>query len=70
MARVHHDAFARSSYDRLSHGPGECQFCGQLRAVVYSYVHVPDDRLRGIVDSVHRRARVFCNLDCFKSYYL
>lgn len=68
MARVNHDSFARGSYDRRSHGPGECKWCGQQRHVVYSYVWVDDDNNRP-GDAAHRRAKLFCGLDCFKSYY-
>ena len=63
---VARDCFAKGEYHRQCHGPGECAWCGQKRARLYSYqwdsdgsCHRPD----------HSRAEHFCNLECFRSYH-
>jgi hypothetical protein len=65
---VGRDPFARGEYERHSHGPGECCNCGSRVKCVYSYVWVGDDNTRS-TDDAHRRAKLFCDFNCFKSYH-
>ncbi len=62
------DPFARGEYERVCHGPGECDWCGQKRPRIYSYVWVKDDRPQSTTAD-HRRATRFCAFDCFTSFH-
>jgi hypothetical protein len=62
------DPFARGEYERVSHGPGQCAWCGQTRSRVFTYVWIRDDRTQSTSPD-HRRANTFCAFDCFTAYH-
>lgn len=64
---VGRDSFARGEYERQSHGVGVCCSCGRQAKVVYTYVWRSDNNNRG-TDLAHRRAKLFCDFECFKAY--
>lgn len=62
---VARDPYARGEYHRRAEGPGQCDWCGQVRKRLYSYTWEGDDNPgRGRRDS-HR----FCNRACHEQYY-
>jgi hypothetical protein len=68
---VRRDPFARGAFERASHGPGECAWCGQKRKRVFTYVWLSDGALGGKPSIFHRRQadHAFCNFACFESYH-
>jgi len=64
------DSFARAGLERTSHGPGQCDWCGKLCRRVFIYT-LSRDGDRGAVnwDRLNRGGRVFCNLQCYRSYF-
>ena len=64
---VARDPFARAGLRRTCEGAGTCAWCGQERARVYRY-QIEDDSGRAPVLGQPAPDRVFCNLDCFRSY--
>lgn len=56
------DPFARAGLDRVAVGPGLCDWCGQQRQTLYTYLST-DARLKP------RRIRKFCNLGCYRAFW-
>jgi hypothetical protein len=66
--KMRRDPFARGEYERACHGPGECEWCGQNRPRVFSYIWLPDGlSLRARIERT--RGRRFCCFSCFQAYY-
>jgi hypothetical protein len=65
--RVARDPFARGEYERMTHYPGKCDWCGQHRKRLYSYRWV-DDRVQQPSHSAGL-PKQFCNLTCFRTYW-
>jgi len=68
---VGRDGFARGALGRACHPAGKCQWCGQQRTRLFSYVWVSDGSLAGqpSIVCVHQRKHGFCNFQCFESYH-
>lgn len=66
---VRRDGFARTELRRESMGIGECAWCGQVRRT-YCYTTERDGAAaRNPLYVSLLRARRFCNLGCFGSFY-
>lgn len=70
---VARDPFARGSYKRMSvTNTGrtahvrDCASCGQKPRVLYVYEWESDERRRPLNAKM---GKVFCNLNCFKTYH-
>ncbi len=65
---VGRNPFARGEYERTCHGQGECDWCGQTRRRVFSYLWVSDGSNSSHAMD-HVRNKLFCNFECFTSFY-
>jgi hypothetical protein len=64
------DSFARAGLERTRRGPGQCDWCGrECRRVCIYTLSRDGDRGAEIRDRMTRGGKVFCNLNCYRSYF-
>ena len=64
-----HDPFARGKWHRENHVGKylSCDWCGNKKKTLYSYTW--EDDARGCPIPHFQSTKVFCNVECFRSYF-